>query len=131
MLLVASTHRILEKHLFFIVLFMFWYIRTFKRFLQFHIKCLCSSYRIANWFCSKPSLKIRTANTIGIFRNHNFYFFYRSSDWVETLWGFTKFFVKPILKVSAFYLERQKVLFLKNISLSQCQYQNKKALFTD
>ena len=37
-----------------------------------------------------------------------FIFFYRLSDWVEILWGFTKFFFKLILKVSAFYLEKQK-----------------------
>jgi hypothetical protein len=33
---------------------------------------------------------------------------------LKILWGFTKFFCKQILKVSAFYLEKQKkVLFLK------------------
>ena len=37
---------------------------------------------------------------------------------------------KLILKVSAFYFEKQ-VLFLKKYFLSRCQYQNKKALFTD
>ena len=42
-----------------------------------------------------------------------------------------KFNFKQILKVSAFYLEKQKVLFLKKIFLSRCQYQNKKALLTD
>ena len=39
---------------------------------------------------------------------------------------------QTMLKVSAFYLEKQKkVLFLKKDFLSNCQYQNKKALFTD
>ena len=37
---------------------------------------------------------------------------------------------KLILKVSAFYFEKQ-VLFLKNYFLSRCEYQNKKALFID
>ena len=37
-----------------------------------------------------------------------------------------------MLKVSAFYLEKQKSFTPKNIYfLSRCQYQNKKALFTD
>ena len=35
-----------------------------------------------------------------------------------------KFIFKQMLKVSAFYLGKQK-------SLGRCQYQNKKALFTD
>ena len=39
--------------------------------------------------------------------------FYSFSDWVEILWGFTIFFFKQILKVSASYLEKQKVLSLK------------------
>ena len=30
------------------------------------------------------------------------------AECVETLWGFTKFIFKQILKVSAFYLEKQK-----------------------
>ena len=52
------------------------------------------------------------------------------AECVETLWGFTKFIFKHILKVSAFYLEKQKVLFLKK-TFSWRQYQNKKALFID
>ena len=36
-----------------------------------------------------------------------------------------------MLKVSAFYLEKKKVLFLKKKNFGRCQYQNKKALFTD
>ena len=36
-----------------------------------------------------------------------------------------------MLKVSAFYLEKQKSFIPKNIYLSRCPYQNKKALFTD
>ena len=55
--------------------------------------------------------------------NCYFHFFYWLSNWIEILWGFTRFFFKKILKVSAFYLEKQ--------NLSRCQYKNKKALFTD
>ena len=41
-------------------------------------------------------------------------------------------FFKQMLKVSAFYLERQKSFIPKILFfLSRCQYQNKKALFTD
>ena len=37
-----------------------------------------------------------------------------------------------MLKVSAFYHEKQKKMYYQKISfLSHCQYQNKKALFTD
>ena len=36
-----------------------------------------------------------------------------------------------MLKVSAFYLEKQKSFIPKRMFLSRCQYQNKKALFTD
>jgi hypothetical protein len=46
------------------------------------------------------------------------------------LGGFTKFFFKQILKVSAFYLEKQKIIISKK-KLSHCQYQNNKAWFTD
>ena len=50
------------------------------------------------------------------------------AELVEILWGFTKFFFQKMLKVSAFYLEKQKSFIPKKIC---CQYQNKKALFTD
>ena len=30
------------------------------------------------------------------------------AEWLETLWGFTKFICKQMLKVSAFYHEKQK-----------------------
>ena len=36
------------------------------------------------------------------------------AEWVEILRGFTKFFFKKILKVSAFYLEKQKSVIPKN-----------------
>ena len=36
-----------------------------------------------------------------------------------------------MLKVSAFYLEKQKSFIPKKYFLRRCQYQNKKALFTD
>ena len=57
-----------------------------------------------------------------------FNFFYPLSDWVEILWGFTKFFFKQVLKVSVFYLEKQKS-FIPKKKLSHFQYQNRKALF--
>ena len=40
--------------------------------------------------------------------NCYFHVFYQLSDWVEILQGFTKFNFKLNLKVSAFYLEKQK-----------------------
>ena len=45
-----------------------------------------------------------------------------------------KFCFKQMLKVSAFYLEKEKSFIPDNENnnfLSRCQYQNKKALFTD
>ena len=53
------------------------------------------------------------------------------AEWVKILRGFTKLYFKQMLKVSAFYLEKQKGFIPKKNSLSRCQYQNKKALFTD
>ena len=54
------------------------------------------------------------------------------AEWVEILWGFTKFFFKQMLKFSAFYPEKQKSFIPeKKNFLSCCQYQNKKSLFTD
>ena len=47
--------------------------------------------------------------------NCYFYFFYRLSDLVEILRGFTKFCFKQMLKVSAFYLEKQKSFIPKTI----------------
>ena len=37
------------------------------------------------------------------------------SGWVEILWGFTKLFFKQMLKVSAFYLKKQKSVIPKKI----------------
>ena len=42
-----------------------------------------------------------------------------------------QFDFKQMLKVSAFYLEKQKSFIPKKIFLGRCQYQNQKALFTD
>ena len=47
------------------------------------------------------------------------------------LQGFTKFNFKLNLKVSAFYLEKQKSFSPQKKNLGRCQYQNKKAMFTD
>ena len=30
------------------------------------------------------------------------------AEWVEILWGFAKFIFKQMLKISAFYIEKQK-----------------------
>ena len=59
-------------------------------------------------------------NSFSFFRKLLFpFFFYQLSDWVEILWGFTKFNFKLNLKVSAFYLEKQKSFIPeKNIFLA-------------
>ena len=46
------------------------------------------------------------------------------AEWVEILWGFTKFYFKGMLKVPAFYLEKQKSfipkkIFFKPLSISK------------
>ena len=51
------------------------------------------------------------------------------SDWVEILQGFMKFNIKLNLKVSAFYLQKQKSFIPKKKKLSCCQYLNKKKSF--
>ena len=58
--------------------------------------------------------------------NCYFHFFCRLSEWVEIFWGFTDFFFKQMLKVSAFYLEKKSLFHKNNIFLSHCQYRNKK-----
>ena len=47
--------------------------------------------------------------------NCYFHFFYRLSDWIKILWGFTQLFCKEMLKVSAFYLEKHKSFIHKKI----------------
>ena len=46
-------------------------------------------------------------------------------------WNFAEFNFKMNLKVSAFYLEKQKSFITKRKKIGCCQYQNKKTLFTD
>ena len=59
----------------------------------------------------------QNSNSFSLFRQLLFSFFYRFSDWVEILHCFTKFFSNQILKVSAFYLEKQKSFSPKKIKL--------------
>ena len=71
-------------------------------------------FKIESWnFQVQFEIKIRETsqnfNSFSLFRQLLFSsFFYRLSDWVEILQGFTKFNFKLNLKVSAFYLEKQK-----------------------
>ena len=56
--------------------------------------------------------------------NCYFQFFHLLSDWVEILWGFMKFFFQKMLKISDFYLEKQKSfipkrMFFKPLSISK------------
>ena len=106
-------------------LFWYWYLFTLgleNSFLE--IKLFCFSRYKAETFniCLKLSfmkpLKILTRSAYS--DKFNFHFLYGLSDWVEILWGFTKFFYKQMLKVSAFYLEKQPSFIPKKIS-SRCQ----------
>ena len=63
-------------------------------------------FKIESWnFQYLLEIKFR-----GTSQNFNSFSSFRKllSDWVEILWGFPKYFFKQILKVSAFYLEKQK-----------------------
>ena len=76
---------------------------------------------------SDISQNLNSFSSFSSFRQFLFpYFFYQLSNWVEILWGFTKFFFKLSLRFSAFYLEKQKSFIPK-----KNKNQNKKALFTD
>ena len=59
--------------------------------------------------------------------NCYFHFFYRLSDWVEILWGFTKFFFKQKLKISVFCLIKWKSFTPKKYDLGFSQYKNTKS----
>ena len=62
----------------------------------------------------------------------NFYFhvFYWLSDWVEIVWGFTRFFFKQMLVISAFYLEKQKKFYsLKKLSQEWTRFNIKTTSF--
>ena len=70
-------------------------------------------FKIESWnFQVQFEIKFRETsqnlNKFSLFRQLLFSFFYRMSDWVKILWGFTKFFFKQMLKISAFYLVKQK-----------------------
>ena len=63
-----------------------------------------------------------TSQNFNSFRQSLFSFFYWLFDWVEILWGFMKFLFKQMLKVSAFYLEKQKSFIPKKIFVVFCSF---------
>ena len=70
-------------------------------------------FKIESWnFQHLFEIEFREAsqnfNSFSSFYNCYFPFFYQLSDWAEILQGFMKFNFKLNLKVSAFYLEKQK-----------------------
>ena len=98
-----------------------------KTFLFFKIESWNFQHLFEKEFCETS----QDFNSLSSFRQLLFPFFYPLFDWVEILWGLTKFCFKQMLKVSDFYLEKQKFYFLKKYLLGCWQYQNKKTLFTD
>ena len=82
-------------------------------------------FKIESWkFESEFRETSQDFNSFSSFRKLLFHFFHRLSDWVEILWGFMKSFFKQMLKVSAFYLEKQKgfipkKIFFKPLSMSK------------
>ena len=70
----------------------------------------CSWHRVTN-FVKPHKISTHSAHS----DNYYFHFFYQLSNWVEIFWSFTKFFFEQMLKVSAFYLEKQKSFIPKKI----------------
>ena len=89
-------------------------------------------FKIESWnFQVQLEIKIRETHKISTHLAYSdncyFHFFYRLSDWVEILQGFTKFNFKLNLRVSAFYLEKQKSFIpKKNIFLAVVNIKTKK-----
>ena len=71
-----------------------------KTFLFFKIE----SWNFPHLFEKEFRETSQNFNSFSLFRQLLFSFFIS----VEILWGFTKFYFKQMLKVSAFYLEKQK-----------------------
>ena len=83
-----------------------------KTFLFFKIE----SWNFQNLFEIEFCETSQNFNSFSLFRQLLFsFFFYRLSDWDEIVGGFTKFFFKQMLKVSAFYLTKQKSFIPKKI----------------
>ena len=49
------------------------------------------------------------------------------SEWVEILWGFTKFYFKQMLKVSVFHLKKQKSFIPKKLFFSPLSISKQKS----
>ena len=64
-------------------------------------------FKIASWNF-QHMWNLKNFNSFCLFRQLLFSFFHQFSDWVENLRGLMKLSFKQILKVSAFYLEKQK-----------------------
>ena len=102
-----------------------------KTFLFFKIE----SWNFQHLFAYVFSETSQNFNSFCLYRQILFsFFFHQLSDWVEILWGFTESFFKQMLKISTFYLEKQKFIPTKmwfKPRVNELQYQNKLALFTD
>ena len=100
------------------MLFLFWYWQRLKHF--FRDKTFLF-FKIKGWnFQVQFEIEFHETshnfNSFSLFRQLLFsFFFFGLSDWVETLWGFMKFFFKLILKVSAIYLQKQKSFIPKKM----------------
>ena len=111
-------------------------IRTFGSILRniiFRNKTFFSRHKAEAFsICLKLNFvkphKISTHSTYS--DNCYFHFSYQLSDWVEILWGFTKFFYKQIL-ILDFYLEKHKGFIPKKEFFKQLSISKQKILFTD
>ena len=93
-------------------------------------------FKIERWnFQNLSEIEFRetskNCNSFSLFRQLLIFIF--SSDCLLELkfCEFYKLNIKQMLKVSAFYLEKQNSFIPKKIFFGSCKYQNKKALFTN
>ena len=101
---------------------MLWYWQRLKKyffrnntFLFFKIESQNFQHLFEIEFCETS----QNFNSFSLFRQLLFSsFFYQLSDWAEILEGFMKFNFKMNVKVSAFYLEKQKSFISKKYFLS-------------
>ena len=75
--------------------------KTFLFFKDRKLKLSVSVWNWISWNLTKFQL-IQIIQAISYF-----YFFNLLSDWVEILWGVMTFFLKQMLKIAVFYLEKQ------------------------
>ena len=118
---IASTQKLIKRS----VLGLICYLKPWRKQLLINKKIKMTPHVSAQNLPRKLGQQSAICwNSLGLFRDYGinhifsthsaysnnpyFNFICPLSDWVEILWGFTKFFFKPMLKILVFYLEKQK-----------------------